>query len=90
MNIGLKNFGKTSIIQRTQVFGNQIFECSGQFVKFKRRLARDTQIQRAIPIQEKLAATRRRLANGNSYRTISRTLAIDNSTAVQFLPYNHL
>ena len=44
---------------------------------------RDTQFQRAIPIQKRVAVVLWRLSNGNSYRKISRTRAIGKSIAVE-------
>ena len=43
---------------------------------------RDTNFRKAIPIQKRVAVAVWRLANGNSFRTVSKTMAIGKSTAV--------
>ncbi|XP_066934341.1 uncharacterized protein [Clytia hemisphaerica] len=44
---------------------------------------RDTNFRKAIPIQKRVAVALWRLANGNSFRTVSKTLAVGKSTAVK-------
>ena len=44
---------------------------------------RDTNFRRAIPVQKRVAVAIWRLANGNSFRTVSKTMAIGKSTAVE-------
>ena len=44
---------------------------------------RDTNFRRAIPVQKRVAVAVWRLANGNSFRTVSKTMAIGKSTAVE-------
>ena len=44
---------------------------------------RDTQFRRAIPIAKRVAISLWRLATGNSFRTVAKTFAVGNSTAVQ-------
>ena len=44
---------------------------------------RDTQLRRAIPIEKRVAIALWRLATGNSFRTVAKTFAVGDSTAVQ-------
>ena len=44
---------------------------------------RDTHFRKAIPVKKCVAVALRRLANGNSFRTTSKTLAVGKSTAVE-------
>ena len=43
---------------------------------------RDTNLRRAIPIEKRVAIALWRLSTGNSFRTVSKTLAVGKSTAV--------
>lgn len=43
----------------------------------------DTNFRKAIPVQKRVAVATWRLANGNSFRTIAKTMAIGKSTAVE-------